>query len=524
MSRRGSILQDYGNIDATQRDAAQRDAAQYYQRDKELAAQQNNQKQNAKAKDGKDSLDYIDKLKVEPVGDTTVDLYNTAQLQKLKDDLLAKRQSGVSSEDIQIQAMQELPKIAKGYTIAKNEYGKIVEAQKNLLKDYPEGNAEAARNVMGKDMLTNIFEYNEDGTVKGYKDPSLINTNKSYSDVLFDPEKMDTWYPSTTDAVVANIQKTRGLTPIDGQVKVINPRGGYTDKKYKGHISIYDRPDVDSDGKISGISLDSESVPLGKNADGTANVIQVMPKEKYEVLRGDGKAAMQFDKAVYDHISKDLGVNPKSLDPQALDVYSRKYALEMLNKTGLQGSSYNQFDIEKADPVKNITNVRVNTGGAKEVPVMDIVTPVRSYFDNVGEQKEGLKGVAQINLFNNEVTTPVINEVKNRYPDITAEDIYYQKSGNDIWVMKAAETGKVDRQKDVPVFKLDEFSNVTGNKPQGQKSKNKALENAQSGKTDTKPTTGYTNVQTLQDSKGKSIQAGVKNGKWYDIKTGKPIE
>lgn len=118
MSRRGAILQDYGGNFPAQSQEAQLAAASYYQRDKELAAQQNNQKQNAKAKDGKDSLDYIDKLKVEPVGDTTVDLYNTAQLQKLKDDLLAKRQSGVSSEDIQIQAMQELPKIAKGYIIA----------------------------------------------------------------------------------------------------------------------------------------------------------------------------------------------------------------------------------------------------------------------------------------------------------------------------------------------------------------------------------------------------------------------
>lgn len=252
-----------------------------------------------------------------------------------------------------------------------------------------------------------------------------------------------------------------------------------------------------------------------------------MPREKYEVLRGNGKAAMQFDKAVYDHIAKDIGINPKSLDPQALDVYSRNYALQMLEKTGLQGSSYNQFDIEKANPIKNITNVRVNTGGAP-VPVMDIVTPVRSYFDNVGEQKEGLKGVAQLNLFNNEVTTPIVNEVKVRYPDITADDIYYQKSGNDIWVMKADVSGKVDKQKDVPVFKLDEFSNISGNKPQGQKSKNAALveaegKQAREGKVAAKPT-GYTNVTTLQDSKGKSIQAGVKDGKWYDVKTGKPIE
>ena len=56
------------------------------------------------------------------------------------------------------------------------------------------------------------------------------------------------------------------------------------------------------------------------------------------------------------------------------------------------------------------------------------------------------------------------------------------------------------------------------------KGKEAVVKQGEAPKVDSKPTTGYTNVQTLQDSKGKSIQAGVKNGKWYDIKTGKPIE
>ena len=523
MSRRGSILQDYGGRFEPMPQDAQLAAAQYYQRDKEQANQMQQQKERDKQKQQGDATDFIGGLKADHVGDTTIDLYNDAQMKSLQDKLVAMQQKGAGVNEIKMAALPELQKIAQGYTIAKNEYGKIAEAQKNLMKDYPEGNAEAARNVMGKGLLENIYEYNPDGSIKGYKDPSLINSSKSYSDDLFDPEKMDAWYPNTINEVVANIQKTRGLTPLKGQLKLINPKGGYTDKKYEGHISIYDTPITDKDGKITGISLDAENVPLGKNEDGTANVIQVMPKGKYDVLRGNGKSAMQFDKAVYNHISKDVGINPKSLDPQAYDIYSRNYALEMLRTTGLQGSSYNQFDVEKENPIKNITNNYVNNG-KQPVPVMDIVTPIKDYFENVGEQKDGLKGVAQLNLFNNEVTTPILNEVKNRYPNITADDIYYQKDGDNIWVMKADESGKINKSKDVPVFKLDGFSNVTGNKPQGVKSKNEALRKAQSDKTESKPTAGYSNVQTLQDSKGKSIQAGVKNGKWYDIKTGKPIE
>ena len=46
--------------------------------------------------------------------------------------------------------------------------------------------------------------------------------------------------------------------------------------------------------------------------------------------------------------------------------------------------------------------------------------------------------------------------------------------------MRATTTGdngkiKIDRKNDTPVFKLDEFSNISGNKPQGQKAKNKSL-------------------------------------------------
>jgi len=519
---RPAILTDYGNIQMPESDNT---LTIENNRLAENRRQFDAQNKQAKQKAGKDSLDFIDGLKVDHIGDTAVDLFNDAQIVALKNELVDMQLKGASAQDVKITAMQKLPKIAQGYTIAKDEYGKITEAQKNLLKDYPEGNAEAARNIMGKGMLDNIAEYNPDGTIKGYKDPSLINTNQNYSEKLFDPEEMDAWYPNTTDALVANIQKTRGLTPIEGQLKQINKRGGYTDKKYKGNVSIYHKPTVDDENKVTAIGLDSETVSLGANEDGTPNVIQVMPKEKYEVFRGDGKSAMQFDRAVYKHIKNDLGINPKSLDPQALDTYSRNYALNFLEESKLHGGSYNQFDVEKQDPVKNITNNNIRVGGAKEVPVMDIVTPVREYMD-AGGFKKGLEGVAQLNIFNNEVTAPIVAEVKSRFPDsgVTADNIYYAKEGNDIWVMKADKAGKIDRKNDTPVFKLDDFSNVSGNKPQGQKSKNKALTQAQEVKEDKKPVTGYTNVQTLQDAKGKSIQAGVKNGKWYDIKTGKPIE
>lgn len=509
---RQPVLQDYGNIQMPESDNTLTiENNRLFESRKQHDAQMNQRKAEQKQKEQGDATDFITKLDVPDIGDNTIDLYNDAELKKVQDELMGMMQKGAGVNEIKMAAMPKLQKIGQGYTIAKNEYSKITEAQKNLMKDYPEGNAEAARNIMGKGMLENISEFNKDGSVKGYKDVSLINSNRNYSEDLFDPENMDAWYPSSINEVVSNIQKTRGLTPIEGQVKIINPRGGYTDKKYKGDISIYDRPTVDEEGRITGIGLDSETVSLGKNSDGTANIIKVMPKEKYEVLRGNGKAAMQFDKAVYDHIAKDIGINPKSLDPQALDVYSRNYALKMLEKTGLQGSSYNQFDIEKANPIKNITNNNIRVGGAKEVPVMDIVTPIKDYFTkNRDDQKPELKGIAQLNLFNNEVTSPIVAEVKSRYPDIsvTADNIYYNEDGDNIWVMKANSAGKIDRKNDTPVFKLDKFSNIIGNKQQGQRSKNKSLTQAQSVKEDNKPAAAPKKEIKRSEIAGRAAAAG----------------
>lgn len=498
---RPAILQDYGNIQNPPSDNSyQLEVMRNMQRDKEMSYQ----KQRYKQKDNEDAIDFIGGLKLSHIGDNTIDLFNDAQLKGVQDELMGMMQKGAGVNEIKMAAIPKLQKIGQGYTIAKNEYNKISEAQKNLMKDYPEGNAEAARNVMGKGLLENVLEFNPDGSVKGYKDLSLINSNRNYSEDLFDPEKMDKWYPKTTDAVVSNIQKTRGLTPIEGQLKLINQKGGYIDKKYKGHISIYDRPKVNEEGKITGIDLDSETVSLGKNPDGTANVIQVMPKEKYEVLRGNGKSAMQFDKAVYNHISKDLGINPKSLDPQAYDIYSRNYALEMLRTTGLQGSSYNQFDVEKENPIKNITNIHVNNG-KQPVPVMDIVTPVNNYFETHKDavirydSKDGkvktISGVAPLNVFNNAVTDPIVETIKSRHSGegLTANNIYYRNIDGTTWVMIARTPDdkkdgqfKINPEEDTPAFKLDEFTNVVGNKPGGIKPKNQALIDAQK-KTKTEP-------------------------------------
>ena len=493
MSRRGAILQDYGGTFPAQSQEAQLAAANYYQRDKELAAQQRNQKDANKSKNQGDAIDYIDKLKGDaPIGDTTIDNYNNAQLQKVKDGLVKRLGEGADINQIKLQAMQELPKIAQGYTIAKNGYDKIKQGLTDVGKDLPSGNTEAARNVMGNEFLKDIFDYNQDGTVKGYKDISLIPQDKDYTGVLMQPDNVEKWYPNTNSALVKNIHDTRGLQSIKGTAKFTDSRGGMQKKGYSGQISIYDKPTLDDENQMTGFNLDREVVPLGVNKDGMANVVEVMPKDKFDVLKGSGASALEFDMAVNRHIQNDLGLNPKKLDPAERDIYERKYALDLLKNTQLQGSQYNPIEETKAAPVKNITNVRVGSSAA-EVKSIDVYTPLRTMADNpdrvaIKTDEGGTAKIVPANFMTDQMLGVLLPKAKLQGgEDVSVANMYVRDIGGKLYMFKAANDGKVSENNDVNLGEVTQTgANVTANQPLGVKSKAKAVEDAKKAEA-TKP-------------------------------------
>jgi len=486
MSRRGAILQDYGGHIPAQDFTAQRDAASYYQRDKELAAQQQQQQQTAKQKEGKDATDYITGLKNDPTGINEVDTWDDTMLLREQNKMLEMQNQGKTLQDIKIYAMNVLPKLDKTSKLTKAYKDQIDKGLVDVEKTYGNGvDIAAYRNKAYKKLADDLFERDEKGAIVKDKDFEVIPKNKNYiAEIEDDEESLGTVFKlggALADNIkklpTPNISKSDDVRGKDGRLRY----NGFT-----GQGSVFVEQDIDPETNvIKGLKYKSEKVPLGNNPDGTTNYAEVMPDDEFGILTQTPAAKKEFDIMFREHLRKG-NIDPTKLDSRAKQTLKKAYALEWVKESNIDGSAFNpkMRDIQPLPP-KNITNVRVNTGGAP-VPVMDIVTPVRSYFENVGNQKEGLKGVAQLNMFNNEVTTPIMEEVKKRYPSVTADNIYYQKSGNDIWVMKAEETDesgkiKVNQQKDTPIFKLDDFSNVTGNKPQGVKSKNKALTTAQEG-------------------------------------------
>lgn len=504
MSRRGAILQDYGGAFPEQSTQAQRDAAQYYQRDKEQANQMQQQKQAAKGKEQGDAIDYINKLDVPDIGDTTIDLYNDAQLKAVQDELMGMASKGTGVNEIKMAALPKLQKIGQGYTIAKNEYNKITNGVKELSKDYPTGDMEAARNVAGKNMIETIFEFNDDGTVKGYKDPSLIPPDKNYLGELTTNQNLPKWYKKSGE-FESGIKKLP-LIPIKGGTTRTDKFGRKVKQTYTGHGSIFDEPIMNDEGEQTGWRLKSEAVPLGRNEDGSLIIEQVMPKEQFEMALSTPAAKLDFQ---YD-FNKNLeqkGINPDSLDPRARDVLERKFAYDLFSNTGIHGSSFLTTDEIKEAPVKNITNNNINTGGKNDD------TKINNLYGRIGGKidaniEKGFTATRFSSLENDEQAL-IKQTVENAgYPlEEGGANIYLAKDGSEYKIYKTVPKEKLSPQnKDNEIATLS-FIGINLPKQANVQAKKEVVKQGEQNRSNPKPTVGKIPVGTILTGKdGKKIK------------------
>lgn len=483
MSRRGAILQDYGGAFPTQPQDAQLAAASYYQRDKELAAKQSQHDKSQKAKNGEDIASYIEGVKGEHVGDITPDALIDKSVMDIRDEMAKMKKEGKTLEEIKMYGNQVLPKLDANSRILKNGFKNIDLSVAELSKEYPTGDATKAKRVMINSFLDKALVKDDKGKIIGNQDPSLIPDIDFRKEVL-NPDNVEKWYPQGNSSLVKNIQDTRGLSNIKGTAKFTDSTGGYKKKAYAGQISIYDKPTVDDEGQMTGFDLDREVVTLGVDKDGRPNIVEVMPKKKFEVLRGNGASALEFDMAVNKHIQQDLGINPKSLDPAAKDIYERQYALNFLKESSLAGSQYNPMDEVKTAPIKNITNVRVGSD-AKDVPSIDVYTPLRQKMDSpdriaIRTDEGTTVKIVPANFMTDEELGVLLPKAKLQGgEDVNVANMYIRDIAGKLYMFKAANNGKVSEKKDTNLGEVTKGgANVTANQPLGQKSKVKAATEA----------------------------------------------
>lgn len=337
----------------------------------------------------------------------------------------------------------------------------------------------------------------------------------------------------TTNEGIQNFVKDSMVNakPTVVETKTYNSKGGYEKKKLK--ITAPDWLVLDTDEKGNNtrdlvpkyeIATD-DGEPINhtwdtKSGEVTAPVRLVDKKVFDMVLKSSPSYSDNLRGRVMQAISgmTDENEEPLSLNsPQAQNV-ARAFVyddLKALSKGGVE-------DIVETKPtqVKNVTNVRVNNAKS-DVPVIDVYTTIKEKADAnkdryamVNNQK--ITGLLQANVLDDNEQAVVLEKAKKAsgLPDIAVDDIYIRSLPDGVWIYRTEDNK--------PLTKLTQTgTNVTANQPLGTKSKQQAVKDAG----DKEPQkVEYTNVQTLQDSKGKTIQAGVKGGKWYDIKTGKPIE
>lgn len=479
MSRRGSILEnphfdpltfDYQNKGVEQDLERQRLAQQ-------LAIHKDAQKAAQKEQNQKESNDFISKIGLDHIGDDTIDLLTDKQIQGVQAKLMDMQAKGADLQTIRMAAQQSLPQISNAHIVAKDKYEKIKSGLVDLGKDYPTGDLSAARNLAVKGLLNDSLQFDEKGNAIGYKDVSTI-AQKDYVAPLRSDENIGQWY-SPSGALESHIHSLP-LTPIGESVKIRDKKGVERDNIWEGHGSSFSTLQKDPEtGATIGQAIKSETVPLGKNTDGTPMTATVLPKEEFQLLTATPQAKADFVIKFNKHLD-DIGINPVTIDPRAKDILQRQYAHDYLTQTGIDGSSFIKKQAEK-QPLPSRISVKVNTG-AKDVPVIDIYHPIlkiaqehESERSEMISQLDGRKiiGAVPVNSLDDDQIEGVLNAAKRSDANIkSVDEVYVKMYGKDLVVVRASD--------DKPLTTLTPSgANVEANKPLGQKSKQKAVIEAQ---------------------------------------------
>ena len=366
MSRRGSVLQgiEFKGMDYEPHFEAMRIA----QQERELQDRKNQQKQQ---KSDKEAYDLISGLKIDHIGDNTIDVMTDKLLQGLQDELMDMHLKGATTDQLRLTAQRKLPEISNGHTLAKNKLKEINEGVTQLGKNYKNADLIKAKELALKPMIEDIVRFDDKGNAIGYKDVATV-PNRNYTDILFDDNTLGQWYKPSGE-FMSGI-KSLPLTPIQGGSVRRDARGKLIDQTYTGHRSIFDKDVIDKEtGKMLGQELKYEDVAIGINEDGTPKTVRAMPVEQFNLAFPTEDAKLDFRIKFNDEMRK-RGVDPSKIDPRAKDVLQRQYLYDLFKNTGIHGSSFLPKDIEEQPlPPRVTNNIRV---GDKNVTINDVSSKI----------------------------------------------------------------------------------------------------------------------------------------------------
>lgn len=553
MSRRSAVLQDYGGsfvpMDFQTAMEANQLAEQRRQHDNQMKMHEAD-RADQKAKDAE--ADKYRKLKMiddatDPTGyQSSTQKANslaTQQLLGVRNEFAGK--TNLPPDQLYLELQQKLTPVAQGY----NSYKADLTGQEALAKKAVEVNPNLDMQKILVDLQKQVDSHHlvnkDDGTIDFNQ--ATLGTDSNALQEILKPENAWKYSKGTKPLIDAVAGKGQ-----DGELFAKAPDGSQIN--YKTKIPNWAQL-VDQDGNPLEVDPKTGLIPKGKKP----TVALKGTMQQYQETGDDGKPL--FDRQGNPVMSKMIVV-PKSTMREILSNDATEYAFEGAWQKHKQLGNIQTTPAEEEDlkqiyfsqwlkdnglsqpTVSNIThlppqprvtnNIRVD--GAKGEPTINNVWgKINDYFDD--NEKPALfmsgKNVGKpMNNLNADAAKVILSYVSPE--NYNEKNTFIRRNENgDVELYETTEQGGknipiIDGNKLLKVFDRGSINQKGGVQPNSKaKEADLKQENnnaAQSGKPNSKPTTGYTNVQTLQDSKGKSIQAGVKNGKWYDVKTGKPIE
>lgn len=447
MSRRGSILQDYGPTIPVQPQDAQLAAASYYQRDKELAAHMGQQKwKDAEAEKWK-KLKMIDDATDPSKYQSSTQKANslaTQQLLALRNEYAGK--TNLPLDQLYLELQQKLSPVAQGYNSYKGNLSGQEELAKEAVKANPNLDLEKVLTDLQKEVDNEYLISNPDGTINFNQ--AKTGTQSTALDRILKPE--NAWKYSKGSKGLIDILKKGGekgelfsQAPDGTQINYATNVpfwGQLVDEKGEpiaadpktGLIPKGKQPRVALKGSIQDYEeLDDKGRPVKKS-------MVVVPQKTMDAILYNDELKYAFEGDWQKH-KMDAGIK---VDPGTEDDLKRVYFSQVLADNGLvQPYVSSRTHL----PPQPRVSVRVGSGkGDDEKGIRDVYNELQTK-QSEGEKNFGAdyKGIPLNEL--SPTAQGIVIEYANKLTndDLTQSDIFIRKGEKGLFEIVKSPSGQV---------------------------------------------------------------------------------
>jgi hypothetical protein len=397
---------------------------------------------------------------------------------------------------------EKAPVIANAYRKMQNDEKAIKEQETAFLKQMPNADPTAVREVIRNQFKSRYLGVGKDG--KEFLIDPQDEGGFNYTKIFDDPAKLALVVGDNTQPLKEFFDKVQ-YKPLSGS-EYKNNQGNVIAKKWQGLGTNYSGVVGSDENGNPKIDLDFQEIP-SKN--GTIKIAG-------ETLRSDMKAnpavERTFDIA---WMKKKMEKGLTNLDPATDETMKEAYRLEYARNHIKH--QVNVSEIEKTPKIS--VTVGSNSGAKADVEIKDISEEL-----NNAAQGRTIKNAYPISELTPVAKSILLNAARDAYGKVSylgddATTHTRDLNQSDIALVKRNGKNAVVLVKDGSlVTNLDEFSvNTKANK--GIKAQQAVIKKEKGKAQPQAASSAYSNI--TETNRG---TIGVKDGKWYDIKTGKPIQ